>query len=318
MSDSDDSRTCRDSGWPDPADPELPRLVPGDLVAVVATGFAVRPGSLDAGLERLTRLGFSVRLGRHVRARHGYLAGTDDERADDLVRAWLDPDVRAIWFARGGYGSARLLPRLPWRRLRGARKLLVGYSDVSAILAPAEVRTASRCVYGPVVVELGDPRAWNRASLLSALDGTFEPIRFRRRQVLVGGRARGRLAGGNLSVLVHLLGTRWFPRLDGAVLALEDVGEETYRVDRLLTQLLHSGKLDRVAGVVLGRFDPPRRDRFPPEPAFHEVVAERLTPLGVPVVGELPFGHVARKRSLSLGADVDLDADGGVLRSAGS
>ncbi len=314
MSDSIDKRTCRGSGWPTPAGPKFPQLSDGDLVAVVAPAFAVPPAALDDGLERLTRMGYAVRLGRHVRARHGYLAGTDDDRVDDLVRAWTDPDVRAIWFARGGYGSARLLDRIPWRRLRGQSKLLVGFSDLTALFAPALERTGSRAVYGPVVAELGRRESWDRASLLGALDGRFTPLRFRAGQVLVPGRARGRLLGGNLSVLAHLAGTRWFPDLDGAVLALEDVGEETYRVDRLLTQLRLSGALSRVAAIVLGRFDPPARRRFPPERPFPDVVGEILAPLGVPVVRDLPFGHVPRKRSLLLGAGVEVDTAARVVR----
>ena len=305
------------SGWPAPAGPKFPRLVPGDLVAVVAPAFAVPAADLDLGLQRLIRMGYTVRLGRHVRQRHGYLAGTDEQRADDLVQAWSDGDVRAIWFARGGYGCARLLDRIPWRRLRRVEKLLIGFSDLTALFAPAIERTASRAIYGPGVTELGDPGAWHRPSLVAALSGNGSAMRFRAGQVVVPGSARGRLLGGNLSVLAQLAGSNWFPDLDGAVLALEDVGEETYRIDRLLTQLRLAGALARVAAVVLGRFDPPARRRFPPERPFPEVVGELLAPLGVPVVRDLPFGHVRRKRSLVLGAEVEVDTVARVVRPVG-
>jgi len=256
-------------------------------------------------------MGFRPRVAAGLLDRHGYLAGDDDGRAADLERAWLDPEVRAIWFARGGYGTARLLERLPWRRLRRTAKLLVGYSDATALLAPALARTACAAVYGPVVVELPRRSAWHAASLRGALRGDGLEIRFRRAQVLRAGAARGRILGGNLTVLTSLLGTPWFPDLSGAVLAIEDVGEETYRIDRTLSQLRQSGALDRVAAVVLGRFDPPARRTFPPERPFAEVVEEILDPLGVPVVRDLPFGHVPRKRALPLGGWATVDTAAG-------
>jgi muramoyltetrapeptide carboxypeptidase len=290
------------------------RLERGDLVGVVAPGFAVPVDSLEAGAARLEHMGFRVRLGDYVRSRHGYLAGTDAERAGDLERVWLDPEVRAIWFARGGYGAARLLDRLPWRRLRRTSKILIGYSDSTAILAPASDRTGCRTVYGPVVTELANPDLYDRPSLRAALVGRAYELRFPSSHVVRPGAAEGRLVGGNLSVLVHLLGTKWFPKLDGAILALEEVGEETYRIDRLLVQLRQSGALRGVSGILLGRIRPVPRRAFPPDRPLRDVVSEILLPLDLPVVRDLPFGHVARKRTLPLGARVVLDTDARVVR----
>lgn len=314
MSDSKDSRDRRGSGWPAPAGPELPGLRAGDLVGVMAPGFAVRPAALDEGLRRLTGMGFTLRLGPHLRARDGYLAGTDEERAADLVALWTDPDVSAIWFARGGYGSARLLDRLPWARLRRVSKLLIGYSDATALLLPAADRTASRAVYGPVVTELGTAGAYDRATLAAALEGRPSEQRFRRSQVLAPGRATGRLVAGNLTVLVHLLGTRWFPDLSGAVLAIEDVGEPAYRIDRLLTQLRLAGRLSRLRGVLLGGLDAEPRRGFPPDRPLSAILEETFGPLGIPVVRDLRFGHVPRKRSLPIGAAVEIDTAARVVR----
>ncbi|HKQ61654.1 MAG TPA: LD-carboxypeptidase, partial [Candidatus Polarisedimenticolaceae bacterium] len=146
-------------------------LARGDTVAVVASGFAVRPEPLAAGLTELRRMGYEPAPGRNLAAREGYLAGSDATRLADLLAAWRDPRVRAIWFARGGYGTARLLDAIPWKELRRRPKLLIGYSDLTALFPVAAERTGSRCIHGPLVAELGRPEAFHRASLRAALAG---------------------------------------------------------------------------------------------------------------------------------------------------
>jgi len=286
----------------------------GDTVGVVATGFAVEPQRLAAGVARLGRLGFRVALGRHVLDRHGYLAGTDDARAADLTEMLGAADVQAVWFARGGYGTARILDRVPWRALARAPKLLIGYSDLTALFAPAIDRARTLCLYGPVVAELGEVAAWHAPSLRGLLSGRPVELRIAARNVLVGGRARGRLVGGNLTVLAHLCGTRYEPDCRDAILFFEDAGEPTYRIDRMLTQLGQAGWLTRVRGVVVGSLDTPPRRRFPPDRALDDVLGEALVPLGVPVVRGLVAGHVAHKRTLPLGGLCELDTRAGVLR----
>jgi len=279
-------------------------LTPGDTIGVVSPGFAVRQADLESGCRALERMGFSVRLGRHVLACDGYFAGSDDQRGDDLTQMLKDPDVRAVWFARGGYGTARLLPRL--RRL--PRKLLIGYSDATALFATALARDeAARCLYAPVVTELGQAGQFHRPSLLAALAGRPAEMRFRKRDVLLPGRSSGRLMGGNLSVLAALCGTPYRPRLAGAILFLEDVGEPLYSLDRLLRQLGQSGCFRGIRGVLLGALDPPPRRRFPPDRDLVEVATENFSPLGVPVVRGLPVGHVEHKRTLRLGAWASID-----------
>lgn len=286
----------------------------GDTVGVVAPGFAVRRAALDAGVARLRAMGFRVRVGDYVLARHGYLAGSDDQRASDLNSMLCDPEIRAVWFARGGYGTARLLDGIPWRKLRSQPKLLVGYSDLTALFAAAGGRSGATCLYGPVVTELGDPASHDAPSLRAALAGRPTTLRVRRRQVVAGGSARGPLVGGNLTVLNHLLGTRFAPRFDGAVLFVEDRGEPVYRIDRMLTQFRQAGAFRRIAGVLIGGLDTPPRRRFPPDRSLPDLLRETFGSLGVPVVGDLPAGHVPRKRTLPLGATVELDADGRRVR----
>jgi muramoyltetrapeptide carboxypeptidase len=279
----------------------------------VAPGFAVEPRALDAGLEQLLALGYRPVEGRHLRAQRGYLAGTDDQRADDLNRMLLDPEIDAVWFARGGYGTARLLDRIPWRRLRRHPKLLIGYSDLTALFAPVIQKVGQICLYGPGVCELGDPTAYHGPSLRALLSGRGLELDVPARNVVAHGRCRGRLVGGNLSVFTHLCGTRYFPDLEGAVLFLEDTGEQVYRIDRMLTQLRGSAGLERLRGVLLGSFGAPPRRRFPPDRRLIDVLRETFDPLGIPVVRGVPCGHMRRSRTLPLGAQVRIDTDAGKI-----
>lgn len=283
-------------------------LARGDTVGVAATGFAVSPERLRAGMTRLERMGFRVVPGEHVLECESYFAGSDADRAADLEGLWCRPEMRAIWFARGGYGTARLLDVLSWRRL-GRRALpLIGYSDVSALFAVALERKLGPCLYGPVVAELGDRKAWHAPSLASALNAQPYEFRLRRRDVQVPGRGAGRLLGGNLTVLAHLWGTKFQPDWNGAVLFIEDIGEEAYRLDRTLTQLRTAGAFRGLRGVLIGDLGvPPTRREFPPDRSVEAILAENFSELGVPVVGGLPAGHCAAKWTLPLGWVAQVD-----------
>jgi muramoyltetrapeptide carboxypeptidase len=296
-----------------------PLLAPGDTVGVVATGFAVRRDRLASGVAQLCAMGFGVRVGRHALDRLGYLAGTDRARVTDFVAMLRAPAVRAIWFARGGYGTARILESLPWDEIAARSKPLIGYSDMTALFAPALSSALGgprqRCLYAPGVAELGDGSAFHRPSLAAALSGTPIEMRIARRQVLVPGRARGRLVGGNLCVLTHLLGTRFAPEVAGKLLFLEDVGEESYRVDRMLTHLRQSGALSRVKGVLLGAFVVPKtRREFPRDRPLRAILAETFAGLGVPVVTGVRAGHVPGKWTLPLGGRAEIDTAARTVR----
>ncbi len=259
-------------------------------------------------------MGYRTILGEHALARYGYLAGDDDSRAADLRAMLIDPEVRAIWFARGGYGSSRLLERLPWRRMRGDLKLLIGYSDLTALFSAVIEKAGWPCLYGPVVTELSRAESYHGPSLRRLLRGEPVEIALRRRQTVVAGRAAGPLKGGNLSMLAHTCGTRFFPKLRGAILFLEEVGEESYRVDRMLLQLKLAGALVGLKGVLLGEIAAPARRRFPPDRSLRDVLREYLEPLGVPVVRGLRAGHVRGKMTLPLGGRAELDTVAGRLR----
>src|SRR5262245_12818388 len=220
-----------------------PLLVRGDRVAVIATGFAAAPDAIDAGLAALAARGLRPTEGAHLRDVDGYFAGNDDARAADLDAAVADDAAKAIWFARGGYGTARLLDRFDLRRLVRKPKLLLGYSDATALSGALLSRAKALCLHAPFVAELGKPPAFHAPSLRAALAGRPVSRHLRATEILRAGGARGRLMGGNLTVLVHLLGTPHVPSLRGAILFLEDAGEEAYRLDRLLQHLRMSGAL---------------------------------------------------------------------------
>jgi muramoyltetrapeptide carboxypeptidase len=285
-------------------------------VAVVAPSGPCEPAWLDAGCRRLTGFGLEVRLGRHVGERVRYLAGGDEHRAADLMTAWTDPAVRAVICARGGYGAGRLLPLLDWEALADAAttdgpKLLHGSSDVTALHVAFGHRLGLVTSFGPMPANhlLGSehPDAASLDHLHRSLMGPPSASPLAGTHALHPGSATGPLAGGNLSLLAAMTGTPWgVAPGPGAIALLEDVGESPYRIDRLLTQLLQSGWFDGVVGVALGSWDGCGDD-------VEETLAERLVPLGVPILAGLPVGHGRPQLTVLLGAEVTVDADAGRL-----
>ncbi|MEV5574285.1 LD-carboxypeptidase [Spirillospora sp. NPDC052269] len=302
------------------------RLRPGDRVAVIAPSGRLDPDRLAAGCEVLRGLDLDVMVGKHtldaanlseagaVRDDWYRLAGTDAARAADLADAWCDPSVRAVLCARGGYGATRLLDHLDWAALASAAtgpepKILHGSSDITALHSAFGARlgvttsfgpmAASQIIAGPGPDEDGEGAvAGLRAALFGS--GTIEAAGT---SVIRDGRAEGPLTGGTLSLLTALLGTPDAPPpAAGGIVFLEDVSEEPYRLDRMLTQLIQSGWLDGVAGIALGSF----HDCGDPAEA-EAVLAARLAPLGVPVLAGLPAGHGPRQLTLELGAPAVLD-----------
>ncbi|WP_084958261.1 S66 peptidase family protein [Thermoactinospora rubra] len=283
---------------------------PGDTVAVVCPSGPADPLRLRRGVRLLESLGLKVVVGEHALERGtpeglGYLAGSDAGRAADLQAAWCDPAVTAVFCARGGYGTTRLLDLLDWEAMRAAGpKVLIGSSDITALHHVFGVEFGVPTLHGPMPAcsTLSDedgpePLTW--ASLQAALFGEPQPVAGT--MALAPGRAEGVLAGGNLSLLAALCGTRYQPSFDGKIAFLEDVGEEPYRVDRMLTQLLQAGAFDGVRGIVLGSWvgcgDP------------YPVLRDRLLPLGVPILAGLPVGHGSPQMSVWFGALGSFDTE---------
>ncbi|GGY38095.1 S66 peptidase family protein [Streptomyces omiyaensis] len=297
--------------------PELarpPRLRPGDRIAVVAPCGPVPEDRLLPGLDLLRAWDLEPVVAPHVLDVHpeiGHLAGTDRDRARDLTEAYTDPSVAAVICARGGYGAQRTVDLVDWPAIRAAGpKPFVGYSDATVLHEAFAVRAGHATLHGPMVATaafLTEPRT--RESLRATL---FEPEAVRTPatgSALVPGRAAGVTLGGCVSLLAAELATPHArPSARGGLLLLEDVGEEPYRLDRILTQLLRSGWLDGVAGIVLGSWE-----ECGPYGEVRAVLADRLGGLGVPVVEEAGFGHRATAPTVPLGVPAVLDADAGTL-----
>ncbi|GGT96287.1 S66 peptidase family protein [Streptomyces lateritius] len=292
------------------------RLRPGARVAVVAPSGPVPEERLAAGLDILRGWHLEPVVAPHVLDTHSelrYLAGTDRARARDLQEAWCDPSVAAVICARGGYGVQRMVDLVDWAAIRAAGpKVFVGYSDVTALHEAFAVRAGLATLHGPMVAAgtfLKDART--QESLRATL---FEPESVRTigldtARTLVPGRAHGVTLGGCVSVLAADLATpNGRPSARGGLLLLEDVGEEPYRLDRILTQLLRSGRLDGVAGIGLGSWE-----ECGPYEEVRAVLADRLGGLGVPVVEEMGFGHSATALTVPLGLPGTLDTESGTL-----
>jgi muramoyltetrapeptide carboxypeptidase len=296
-----------------------PLLEPGDRVALVAPAGPVDEAKIRTAVERCRYLGLEPVPGPGLRGRTGYLAGPDHARAADLQSA-LQGDVSGVWAVRGGYGTLRTLQHVELGGLRERPIPFIGFSDNTAIHL-ALLRLGVLSFHGPHAGAEHFPAETESAFRAVIMDGGvpgplpqpvgLEPV------TVVPGRAEGPLVGGNLALLAATCGTPYQPDTRGAILFFEDVGEMLYRVDRMLMQLRLAGLLDRVAGIAIGEFtemlDPVVADGAAGEPSLQSLVADVLSPLGVPVVMGLPFGHGAQNWTLPLGARARLDASRGSL-----
>jgi muramoyltetrapeptide carboxypeptidase len=292
------------------------RIVAGDTVAVVATRGPIAPDRLRNGIALLESWGLAVRVGEHVldqNPTYPFLAGTDADRTADLERAWCDPDVSAVFVARGGSGATRLIDRLDWAAMKAAGpKLLVGFSDVTALSEAVAGELGLVSLFGPMpaTVVLGDlpPDATSAEHLRRTL---FEPAAAHvvfadGSTCAVPGRARGVLVGGTVSLLTMSVGTPQHRPANGGIAVLEDIGEVAYRLDNRLTQLLRTGWFDGVRGIVLGSWEDCG-------PEAEDSVIARLRELDVPMVAGLPIGHCIPSLTVPLGVEAELDADAGTL-----
>lgn len=286
------------------------------MVRVVAPAGPFDPEPFQLGLEVLReRFGLVPRMRPDAAAREGYLAGDDGRRLAEWLEAASDPEAKALWCARGGYGSMRLLSRLEAARLLHPPKVVVGFSDITAIHTALN-RAGLVTVHGPVVTQLGSLAPQAIDHLEAVLFGKAVPGRVgagglpapgsgvRAAGVIRPGRVTGRLAGGNLALLAHLCGTAWQPQLAGAVLFVEEVGERPYRLDRAFTQLRLAGALDGVAAVCLGHFTECDEAGL----SGAETVRRLVRQLNVAAVEGLPAGHAPENFALPMGSVVTLVA----------
>ncbi|MEW6188204.1 MAG: LD-carboxypeptidase [Thermodesulfobacteriota bacterium] len=287
-----------------------PFLQPGDTIGIVTPASPFRTETLRKGVQLLRQWGFKVFLGRKNIPRKGYLAGTDRERARELMDLFLNPDIRALICARGGYGCLRLLDLLDYEAIKKHPKLFMGFSDVTALLTAFYNRADLMSFHGPMVTTLPQMGPPVQRKVKAVLTGHFQmKIPLEEKKVIRAGSARGRLTGGNLTLLSHLIGTPFEPLWDRAILFLEDCGEAAYRLDRLFLHLKLCGVLDRVSAILLGTFTGPDNRAMP----LH-FLKNLLEGVKVPVWGGLPFGHGLLNIPLPIGAPAFLDGDNRLLR----
>jgi len=273
-------------------------LVPGELAHVVAPSGPCLGGALWQGLA-WARTRYRIRMSNGVLSQEAYLAGSDSRRLAELRQGMIDPGSKAILAARGGYGALRILSDLAWREFERRPKWIVGYSDITVLHSMAW-RLGVASIHGPNVTGLGYiAHPLVRASWIASLERPGAQRRWRGLRTLHAGEASGIIVGGNLSLLHSLAaaGRLWIP--SGAVLALEDVSEPPYRIDRMLTSLLLGGYLDRASAIVLGDFE--RCTATSDGLSVWEVFEQRTRTLGIPVVAGAPFGHGARNEAFVLG-----------------
>lgn len=304
-----------------------PRLRAGDGLGLVApAGFIGDRFGLEEIASAVRAMGLEPRFAPNLTERAGYLAGDDAARADAFMSTWRDPSVKALMAVRGGWGTARILPRLDFGVLRKLPKLFCGFSDNTALHLALAAHGCAPSIHGPNASASWPPAAWEKFHAL-AFEGilpTYFPENYagpslgggrRGPRTFHGGKARGRLIGGNLTVLSALVGTPFLPDMTGAILFLEDTNEPEYRIDRMLTQLALAGVLKRLAGIVFGQCTHCSNpnggySNF----TIYEVFDQHFASLGIPAFQGLSIGHIAAQDSIGVGCMAEIDADAGIVQ----
>ncbi len=282
----------------------------GDTIGIAAPASPFDRQAFDKGVETLESMGFQVKIPEAIFHTEGYLAGSDADRAALVMELFQDDALRAIFCARGGFGSMKLLPLLDFDAMARHPKILVGFSDITALLVAIYKYCGMVTFHGPLVTTLGKGSGKTSKALLEAISSPTpltltpdDPV------VLAQGQASGPVVGGNLTMLTHLMGTPYEPPLDGHILFLEDRGEAPYRIDRMLTQLDLGGHLDRIAGLVLGSFE----GCGPLDEVCH-IVKAVFQNTEIPILAGFDLGHGQDNMTVPLGLDADLDTEEGTLR----
>jgi muramoyltetrapeptide carboxypeptidase len=303
------------------------RLATGDTIGIIAPASGAEKEKFDAGVAMLEASGFKTKVGKFARGDRGIFSGTDKERLHDLMWAFTDKDIDAVWCIRGGDGAPRLLPDIDFEVIKKNPKIFVGYSDITSLHVAISQATGLVTFHGPGASSTFSD--YTKTHVFNALTGAATPYKIEiadgnrekskssplfKTETVRRGKCRGRLIGGNLSLLAALAGTPYALRdLKGKILFIEDVNERPYRIDRMLTQLRQSTDLKSLAGVALGIFDGCNPPEGKPSQTAQDVIKDRLGDLGVPVVYGLSFGHIRDQCTLPIGIEAELDADNATL-----
>jgi muramoyltetrapeptide carboxypeptidase len=302
------------------------RLAAGDTVALVAPASATfNTIELQIARESLEALGLKVLVGGHLLDRHGYLAGQDKDRAADINRFFADDAIRAVLPIRGGWGSSRLLPYLDFESIQRHPKIVLGFSDITALHMAIQAKTGLVTFHGPNGSGRWDDFSvgWVRRVLFDAeavtLDNLHDKGEFlvqteHRVQTITPGTARGRILGGNLTVLTAIMGSSFVPDFEDAILFVEDVGEDIYRIDRMMTTLKLAGVLDKLRGFIWGTCSECQPGEGFGSLTFEEIFADHVAPLKIPAWQGAMIGHRIPQFTIAEGVQVEIDATAGRIR----
>ncbi len=296
------------------------RLKKGNRVGVITPASFISDEGLERTVKNLENLGLKVELSKHIRARHGDFAGTDEQRLEDVHYMFSNTDIDAIWCARGGYGSARILPRLDYKLIRNNPKVFIGYSDITAMHCAIRKYSGLVTFHGPVgstehtdytlnqlqkvLFEGVAPHTITLSAanqILATEDDTYKTLN------LHEGMAEGELVGGNLSLLAGAVGTPYAPEVKGKILLIEDIGEKPYRIDRMLTSLRQAWPLDKVAAIALGVFNDCENKEGSQALDLQQTLEDRLGDLNVPIIYGLSYGHIDNMSTLPIGVRTRID-----------
>jgi muramoyltetrapeptide carboxypeptidase len=296
------------------------RLKKGDTIGLIAPASSVKDDYLEKAVRNIENLGLHVQMSANIRAKNGYLAGTDAERLLDLHTMFADKSINGIWCVRGGYGCSRLLAAIDYKLIRKNPKVLIGYSDITALhcalYEKAGLVTFHGSVGGSEFAEyaikhiqamLFEPKAQHEIEYFLPDDKAENPVY--KTETLREGKAKGVLAGGNLCLLTALAGTKYAPDFSGKIAYIEDIGERPYRLDRMFTQLIQSCNLHKAAAVALGVFEDCQPKVDEDSLSLMDMLRDRLMSLNIPVIYGLHFGHIANQMTLPYGIEAELDTE---------
>jgi len=304
-----------------------PRLKPGAVVGIISPASATFvQEELDIVIDAVRGLGLVPKLATHVRDRYGYLAGTDIERAADINQFFQDPQIAALLPIRGGWGCSRILPYLNYQTIRQNPKIIIGFSDITSLILGINAQTQLITFHGPngltswrtIQTEYFRRVLFNGelVTFANSKDGDDADRLMQvknRIQTITPGKARGRLMGGNLSVLSGIVGSPYLPNMAGAILFLEDTGENIYRLDRLMTHLKIAGVFDKLAGFIFGQCPGCTPDADYGSLTLEEVIWGHIQPLKIPAFYGAAIGHLENIVTLPIGLNVEIDATKGAI-----
>ncbi|NLM03767.1 MAG: LD-carboxypeptidase [Clostridiales bacterium] len=294
-------------------------LKEGDIIGIIAPASPLKNEKVKLAVNKIMELGYGVRLGRSCYKSHGYLAGSDELRAQDINNMFGDSEIKAILCLRGGYGTMRILDMIDLELIKSNPKIFIGYSDITALHLLINQKCNLITFHGPMAINIAEGLdKFSMELLLRSITKTTAIGEINNPEdmdihCLVGGVAEGKITGGNLSLITSTIGTRYEIDTKGKILFLEDVGEDIYKIDRMLNQLILSNKLQQVSGIILGSWQDCNNREYEKSLTLDEIFTELILPLGIPTIYNVQIGHCDSKITLPLGLTAEIIAEKGKI-----